>query len=218
MRKFADPAPLGLSAFALTTFVLSLINTQQRDVTIPNVVVGLALFYGGLGQLLAGMWEFASGNTFGATAFTSYGGFWMSYATVLLPNSGVLAAYQGTTQLHDALGYYLLGWAVFTFILFLATFRSTAALTTLFFLLTVTFVLLSAGEFTQHVTWTKAGGWLGIVVACVAWYAAGAVLITRESSYFELPVGPLPKSFETRFGGVGIEGGVKPGEEIAHDS
>ena len=83
--NIANPAPLGLSAFALTTFVLSLINMQTRAVTAPNLVVAAAYGYGGLVQLLAGMWEMAVGNTFGATALSSYGGFWIAFGIVLTP-------------------------------------------------------------------------------------------------------------------------------------
>ncbi|KAI6943703.1 Acetate permease, partial [Hortaea werneckii] len=84
-RKFANPAPLGLSAFALTTFVLSLINLGTRGISGPSIVIGPAFGYGGLVQLLAGMWEMAVGNTFGATALSSYGGFWIGTAIILTP-------------------------------------------------------------------------------------------------------------------------------------
>src|SRR5215469_3400867 len=105
----ANPAPLGLCAFALTTFVLSSINAGWFPAGATNVVVGLALFYGGLGQVIAGIWELKSGNTFGATAFTSYGGFWLSFGVILIPGSGVLTAI--APVIHPALGVYLLAWA-----------------------------------------------------------------------------------------------------------
>ena len=119
-RKFANPGPLGLSAFALTTFFLSLVNAQARDVTVPDVVTGLgipspylmlilALAYGGFAQFMAGMWEFVTGNTFGAVAFTSYGAFWISFATILIPGFGVAAAYPSAIELTNALGHYLTG-------------------------------------------------------------------------------------------------------------
>ncbi|KAL8893931.1 MAG: hypothetical protein Q9207_008565, partial [Kuettlingeria erythrocarpa] len=111
-RKFANPAPLGLSAFALTTFVLSLINMSTRNVAEPNLVVGLAFGYGGLVQLLAGMWEMAVGNTFGATALSSYGGFWLSFAIILTPGGfQIEEAYlseQSITAFHDAFGFFLM--------------------------------------------------------------------------------------------------------------
>lgn len=96
-NNFANPAPLGLSAFALTTFVLSLINLKTRGIAEPNIVVALAFGYGGLVQLCAGMWEMAVGNTFGATALSSYGGFWLSFAIVLTPGGfAIVSQLEGT--------------------------------------------------------------------------------------------------------------------------
>src|SRR6266516_3112819 len=126
----ANPAPLGLCGFALTTFVLSSINAGWFPDKGTNIVVGLALFYGGLAQLCAGMWEFRSGNTFGATAFSSYGAFWLSFAAIFIPGTGILAAI--TPVLHQALGVYLLGWTIFTGLMFLGTFRSNIALMAVF--------------------------------------------------------------------------------------
>ncbi|CAG8803251.1 17251_t:CDS:2, partial [Racocetra persica] len=176
--KIANPGPLGLSGFALTTFVLSIHNAGSTTVPSPSITLGLALFYGGLVQLLAGMWEFKTGNTFGATAFSSYGGFWMSFAVIIFPGLNVTAA----PNFEQALGIYLLGWTIFTFLLFLATFRSTGGIMALFFFLTLTFLLLTIGCFTSA-TATKIGGVLGIITAFIAWYNALAGLIT----YFTLP-------------------------------
>ncbi|RMZ77097.1 hypothetical protein DV737_g4545, partial [Chaetothyriales sp. CBS 132003] len=100
-RKFANPAPLGLSAFALTTFLLSLINLGTLNVTSPAIIISLAFGYGGLVQLLAGMWEMAVGNTFGATALSSYGGFWISFAIILTPGGFQVEA---TTESADGVG------------------------------------------------------------------------------------------------------------------
>lgn len=98
-KDFANPAPLGLSAFALTTFVLSLINMGTRGIAHPNIVVALAYGYGGLVQLLAGMWEMAVGNTFGATALSSYGGFWISFAIILTPGGfNIVSTLEDTTE------------------------------------------------------------------------------------------------------------------------
>ncbi|CEQ39599.1 SPOSA6832_01151 [Sporobolomyces salmonicolor] len=158
-RRFANPAPLGLSAFALTTFLLSLINVGARGVSVPNVVVGPALFYGGLGQLLAGMWEFACGNTFGATAFTSYGGFWMSYAFIVSPWSAIGAAYA------DAVMF------IFTFIMLIASLRSSIALSGVFFWLTITFLLLAIAELGvgNASAIQTAGGAFGLITAFNGW-------------------------------------------------
>ncbi|CAG8458074.1 6323_t:CDS:2 [Cetraspora pellucida] len=182
--KIANPGPLGLSGFALTTFVLSIHNAGSSDVAAPNITVGLALFYGGLVQLLAGMWEFKTGNTFGATAFSSYGGFWMSFAAILIPGFGI----SGSEGLAHAIGIYLLAWTIFTFLLFLATFRSNVGILLLFLFLTLTFLLLTIGVFTTEKTTppepakiaiaTKIGGVLGIITALIAWYNALAGLVT----------------------------------------
>ncbi|CAG8760038.1 7446_t:CDS:2, partial [Acaulospora morrowiae] len=115
--KSANPTPLGLSSFALTLFVLSIHNVGYTEM--PTIIIGLTLFYGGLIQLLAGMWEFRANNMFAATAFSSYGGFWLSLI-VLLPG----ASFTNDKDFDYGLGIYLAGWTLFTLLLLLATFRS----------------------------------------------------------------------------------------------
>ncbi|KAI5474862.1 glyoxylate pathway regulator [Pseudohyphozyma bogoriensis] len=194
-RRFGNPAPLGLCGFALTTFVLSLVNVNARSVSTPNVVVGLGLFYGGLAQLLAGMWEFATGNTFGATAFSSYGGFWMSFAFLISDWSGIGSAYATTEEFEHAIGFFLLGWMIFTFIMFLASLKSSVALSGVFFFLTITFMLLGISKFFLTNTHIGiAGGVFGLITAFNAWYVAAANLLTPDTSYFVLPIGPLTKN------------------------
>jgi len=200
-RKFANPAPLGLCAFALTTFVLSMINVNARGLFDNNsIVIGLAFGYGGLAQLLAGMWEFAAGNTFGATAFSSYGGFWLSFAFILWPGTGFGAstiAKGGEAAVANAIGLYLAGWFIFTFIMLIATLRSSIGLIGVFFFLTITFLLLFAGYFqlahgaSNAVTLIKAGGAFGIITAFNAWYVALTGLLTPETSFFTLPTGQI---------------------------
>src|SRR5258706_848166 len=137
----ANPAPLGLSAFALTTFVLSAANANLF--TGATIVVGLAIFYGGLAQLLAGLQEFKAGNTFGATAFCSYGGFWLALGLVLLPPTGIAAALG--KDLGTALGVFLLGWTIFTGMMFLGSLRLSGALLGVFGFLFLTFLFLTIG-------------------------------------------------------------------------
>jgi hypothetical protein len=168
VAQIANPAPLGLAAFALTTFVLSAANAKLYDGA--QIVIGLAFFYGGLAQILAGMWEFKTGNTFGATAFTSYGAFWIAFATTLQLK---------LVQNHEEVGFFLLGWTIFTGILLLASLRTTAA-----------FILLTIGEFTGGST-SQLGGYFGLATAAVAWYAAAAGLLISGKSAFTLPVGPI---------------------------
>jgi len=176
----ANPGPLGLSAFALTTFVLSCTNAGLIP-TLPGfaIVVGLALFYGGIAQILAGMWEFRTGNTFGATAFTSYGAFWMAVGWSI-QNKLIL--------LPTAFGYFLLGWTIFTGIMFLGTLRINMALMAVFAVLFLTFLSLAIGELGGGSIFGTIGGWLGILTALIAWYTALAGLLGR-TGIFSLPVG-----------------------------
>ena len=186
----ANPGPLGLSAFALTTFVLSSINAGWFPAGATTIVVGLALFYGGLAQLLAGMWEFKTGNTFGATAFTSYGAFWLSFAAIFIPAFNI-AGSLGTST-HQALGVYLLAWTIITAILLVASLRSNIALIAVFAFLTLTFLCLTIGELAPSTTtFHTLGGYLGIITAIVAWYTALAGLLSSGRSSFSLPVWPI---------------------------
>ncbi|KAJ3111915.1 hypothetical protein HK100_002506, partial [Physocladia obscura] len=193
MSAIGNPGPLGLSAFALTTFVLSLYNIEVLSITNTAPVIGLAIFYGGAVQILAGQWEFAAGNTFGATAFTSYGGFWLSFAAIFIPGFNILGSYDTDTiaQLPDALGIYLTGWLIFTFILFIASFRSNVGTVALFGFLTITFLFLALSKFVTDADTSlhlqKAGGAFGVITAFIAWYNAAHVLITSDSSFVDLP-------------------------------
>ena len=191
----ANPAPLGLCAFALTTFVLSMYNTGaivSLRSTSHGVVLGLALFYGGLCQLLAGMWEFSTGNTFGALAFSSYGGFWMSFAALFINAFGFLNGYTDKTDLHNCLGIYLFAWCIFSGLMTIAAHRTTLVLFTLFFTVFMTFLFLAISEFRMGDLYVRrTGGIWGIIAATIAWYAAYAGLLTKKNSLFTLPVGEM---------------------------
>ncbi len=186
----ADPGPLGLAGFAMTTFVLSVFNANIiGNAKLGTVVLPLALFYGGLVQLLAGMWEFRKGNTFGALAFSSFGAFWLSYAgyaKFVVP--GMPAA-----QVHEATGLFLLVWTIFTAYMLIASMRTNAAVMAVFLTLTVTFLLLTIGELGQHTTITKAGGWVGLVTAVAAWYASFAGVTNATWGRTVLPMIPLAR-------------------------
>lgn len=205
-RKFANPAPLGLSAFALTTFVLSLINIGVRGVSEPNMVTGLAFGYGGLVQLLAGMWEMAVGNTFGATALSSYGGFWIAFAIILTPGFGVGEGYAeaGVNAENYALGYFLAGWFIFTTILLICTLRSTVAFFLLFFFLDLAFLFLflahlyPSAEGAVHKQLNQTGGYFGLFAAFMAWYNALAGIADSSNSFFLIPVAHFPWSDKGR--------------------
>lgn len=183
----ADPGPLGLAAFALTTFVLSMFNANLVSSGGEPIVFGLALAYGGLAQLLAGMWEFRTGNTFGAVAFSSYGAFWLSFwAFVQFFEKSVPPADAG-----HAVGLFLIAWGIFTTYMFVASLRTTAAISLVFVLLAATFFLLGIGNAGAHPNIIKAGGWCGLLTAAAAWYASFAAVTNSTFGRTILPVRPL---------------------------
>jgi uncharacterized protein len=182
----ADPAPLGLGAFAMTTFALSIANTNVWGAG-AAAALALALVYGGAAQLLAGMWEFVRKNTFGAVAFTSYGAFWISFYVLsrsILP--GIRIALAPT-----AVGVFLLCWTIFTFYMTIASFRVSGAVVAVFVLLTITFVLLTIGAFESMANVTKAGGWVGVATAAAAWYASFAGVVNETFKKTLIPTVPL---------------------------
>jgi succinate-acetate transporter protein len=183
----ADPGPLGLAAFALTTFVLSMFNAKLVSAAGEPVVLGLALAYGGIAQLLAGMWEFRTGNTFGAVAFSSYGAFWLSFwALVVFYAPKIPEADAG-----HAIGLYLWAWAIFTTYMLVAALRTTAAVALVFLLLSITFILLAIGDSGGHENVTKWGGYVGLATALAAWYASFAGVLNSTFGRTVLPVMPL---------------------------
>jgi len=183
----ADPGPLGLGAFALTTFVLSMFNSQLVSVNGEPVVLGVALAYGGIAQLLAGMWEFRTGNTFGAVAFSSFGAFWLSYFVLVTFNVGDIPE----ADAGHAIGLYLIAWGIFTLYMFIASLRTTGAVALVFALLTITFFLLGIGDAGAHENVTKAGGYFGLATAAAAWYASFAAVTNSTFGRTVLPVMPL---------------------------
>jgi succinate-acetate transporter protein len=188
-NKIANPGPLGLSAFALTTFILSLGNAGLGSTAGLGVVLGLAIFVGGAAQFAAGMWEFRSGNTFGATAFTSYGAFWMSFAAI-----NILAFWNAKLAPDaKAVGWYLIGWAIFTGLMTLGTFRINLGLVGVFVALFLAFLLLGLGALNGQAAGTgltQIGGYVGIVTAILAWYVALAGVLSSVGLNI-LPVFPM---------------------------
>ncbi len=186
----ANPAPLGLAGFAMTTFVLSMINGNIVSGTDVPVVLGLALAYGGLAQLLAGMWEFRAGNTFGAVAFSSYGAFWISFFILIQFNAGSLVpAHAG-----HAVGLYLWAWAIFTGYMTLAALRTNAAVLLGFVLLTITFALLGAGNSGGNMSTVHWAGYIGLATAAAAWYASFAQVINSTFGKTVAPLFPLNRA------------------------
>ncbi|MBS1880893.1 MAG: acetate uptake transporter [Actinobacteria bacterium] len=183
----ADPGPLGLAGFALTTFVLSMFNAGLVSKTAEPVVLGVALAYGGIAQLLAGMWEFRTGNTFGAVAFTSFGAFWISFwALVTFFVKDIPAGEVGA-----GVGLYLISWGIFTTYMLVASLRTTVAVALVFLLLAATFFLLGIGEANGSTGMVEVGGWFGLATAVAAWYASFAAVTNSTFGRTVLPVKSL---------------------------
>jgi len=189
--RTADPAPLGLAAFAMTTFCLSLGNANVWSGG-ADAALALALVYGGSVQLLAGMWEFTRRNTFGALAFSSYGAFWISYYVFV---KFVAPGIKSPTEASLAVSVFLLSWTIFTFYMIFASLRVSGAIVVVFVLLTVTFLLLTLGSFQASTGLTKAGGWVGVATAAAAWYASFGGVVNETFKKTVIPLLPLaPKS------------------------
>ena len=178
----ADPAALGLAGFGVTTLVLSVFNAGILNGKLEGVVFPLALIYGGIAQLLGGMWEFKRGNVFGAAAFTSYGAFWLSFYFY----ANTFAAGLPAAEAYKATGLFLLVWTLFTAIMTVAAFGLNGVIKTLFVVLLITFILLTIGDFATGASatkdiWTKIGGYAGILTALIALY--GVLGIVSNSTY-----------------------------------
>jgi succinate-acetate transporter protein len=208
----ANSVPLGLSAFALSLFVLSMYYAGATVVVsgTVSVAMGLALFYGGLIQLIAGLLQFRSGHNLYALFFCSYAGYFLSLAALYISSFGFFttaatttpASYSDMTAMNNALGVYYLGWSIFTACLLIASVRTNAVLILLLFFLTVTYTLLTAsffnagtiGAISSNINTTnwnvqRAAGAFGILTAVIAWFGAFASLLKKgENSYFNLPV------------------------------
>jgi hypothetical protein len=186
----ANPAPLGLFAFGLTTLMLNLVNSKLVVIGTEGLVIGYGMFFGGMVQLLAGMWEFRKNNTFGATAFSSYGAFWMGLSIwyMLVKTHATYPAPDG-----NGVAAILSVWGMFTALMFVGTLKINRALQAVFLTLTILFFMLAAGDATGNVNITKAAGYEGIVCAFTAIYAAWAQVINEVWGRIVLPLGPMKK-------------------------
>jgi hypothetical protein len=201
----ADPAPLGLAAFGITTLVLSCINAGWVGAVNEPIVLALAIPFGGGVQILAGMWAFRRGSTFAATAFSAYGAFWISFFLIVQYFAGAVVA--GTAKalgpgattaqiaaaagdhLNVILGLYLFAWGVFTTYMFLASLAGPRAIQLVFFLLTLTFFALAIGKWNASESWTHIGGFLGVLTAVGALYTSFADVANANFKRSVLPTG-----------------------------
>ncbi len=183
----ANPAPLGLLCFALTTILLSAHNAGLF--ALDAMILAMAIFYGGLAQIVAGIFEWRKANTFATTAFISYGSFWLSLAgLIILPKLGLAEKPSAT-----AMAAYLGIWGLMSFIMFIGTLRLNRALQITFFLLTIAFALLSIGDLTGNKLFTQIAGWEGIVLGFSAMYTGLAQVLNEVYGRIIWPLGPVQK-------------------------
>jgi uncharacterized protein len=180
--KFANPAPLGLAGFALTTWLLSMINIGWFDSTAMPMVLASAFAFGGAAQFCAGLLEYPRGNTFGFVAFCGYGAFWWTFA--------LFVEFLGGTVPVVFVGWFLMLWGVFTFFMWFATFRANRILQSIFLSLWITFLLLALGEWFSATALHVAGGYFGLLTAALAFYLAAADVINETRGKVVLPIGP----------------------------
>jgi uncharacterized protein len=183
----ADPAPLGLAAFALTTFLLSVANAGLMKNGTGDAWLGYAIAYGGLAQLLAGMWEFRNRNVFGATAFSTYGGFWIGLALWVIFVAEKAPA--GSPAVGKDIAWILLAFAIFNTYMLLWSTQLNMAVFLVFLTLELTEIVLFIGGFAANTSIIKVGGYIGIITALVAWYTSAAGVISGMSGRPVLPVG-----------------------------
>ncbi|MDR1767103.1 MAG: acetate uptake transporter [Propionibacteriaceae bacterium] len=184
-RPLADPGPLGLAAFALTTFVLSVFNAGLLPASAEAVVFGLALFYGGIVQVAAGVLEIFKNNTFGALAFCSYGGFWLAFWYL-----ATQASFADGAPKAQAVGVFLLAWTIFTAYMLFTVAHVQIGLTVTFAVLEIAFIGLTVGDLFGIEAATRVGGWFGLAAAFAAWYCSFAGLLQNTLGRVVLPVGP----------------------------
>lgn len=183
----ANPAPLGLLGFGMTTVLLNLHNAGFFP--LDAMILAMGVFYGGIGQIIVGAMEWKKNNTFGATAFTSYGLFWLTLvALILLPKTGMVAAPSS-----QAMGFYLSTWGLFSAVLFLGTFRLNRALQVVFGSLTVLFFLLAAGDFTGNHHLHVIAGYEGIFCGLSAIYTGLAQVMNEVFDREVAPIGAMQK-------------------------
>ena len=186
--NFGNPAPLGLVGFGLTTVVLSMVNAGILPQAGENVVIPLALAFGGLIQMIAGTLEFKTGNSFGMTAFLSYGAFWWWFALMLVFGHTGVIDLKGA---ESTIAVTLIAWGVFTMYMWVGTFKLTRALWLVFLTLWITFYLLGFGMLFGSAGISHAGGWIGLLCGLLAMYTSFALVTNATWGKTVLPVGPL---------------------------
>jgi len=186
-----NPGPLGLMAFGMTTILLNVHNAGL--IPLSGIILAMGIFYGGIAQVIAGIMEWKKNSTFGMTAFLSYGLFWLTFVGIFALPKWIGTADLDLSATSTALGYYLIAWGMFTALMFVGTLRINRSLQTVFFSLTILFILLAVGEWTGNATITKIAGWEGIFVGFSAVYGSIAQVWNELYGRVVLPIGPYKK-------------------------
>lgn len=199
-HKFGNPVPFGVLSFSVSLLVLSLVNCQARGVTNANGTVGLCFFYAGFIELCAGMWCIVLENTWAATLLTSFAGFWFSKGIFLIDAWGIMSSFETPDELHNFLGFFVMGFSVLAVVMWMLTFKSTWVLFTMMCFVVLTFITTAASELaftssqTAFINLTKASGYFGIITACFGFYIAYEGMATKENALFVPPVLLMPST------------------------
>lgn len=191
-RPMGNPVPVGLSGFAICCFVVSLINCQARGVTNAKIIAASALFFGGIIETVAGFWCLLIENTFAATVLGAYGGFWLGFGGILLDSFGIASSYSSDQEYRNALAFYLTAWVIFSFMMWLCTFKATWPFFIVFLFVWVFILLLAIGYFINSTPLIKAGGVVGVLASLNAFYIIFAAVADETNSYITIKATPMP--------------------------
>ncbi|ODQ82753.1 hypothetical protein BABINDRAFT_159268 [Babjeviella inositovora NRRL Y-12698] len=185
-RKFANVAPMGLAAFSIPTMCMAFVNLGATGGTNISALIGAAFFLAGMVEILAGMWEVVMENTFGATVFTIYGAFWLSYGSILCDSFGIIASYKSAAEFDKMMGSFCAVWALFSFLAFLCTLKTTVSFCGQFLFITLMFIVFTVVQFTQSPGWTKTAGVIGLITSLFGFYNMFAGMVDTANSYILL--------------------------------
>ncbi|ODV61971.1 acetate uptake transporter family protein ASCRUDRAFT_33141 [Ascoidea rubescens DSM 1968] len=191
-NRIANPVPLGLATFSFCVLFISLVNAQVRGVTNVNIVIGASFFFGGVIELIAGVIALFLENTFAGVVLAGYAGFWLSYAPILTDSFGIRSSYETEEEFNNAMGFFLTGWMIFSFLLLLCTLKADWGFFLLFVFINLFVLMLTIGTFTGNVNVTKAGGYLGIIASCIGWYNMYSGIANDQNTYFHFKPIPMP--------------------------
>lgn len=194
--EYANPVPAGLAAFSASAISLGLVQMHARSVTLASTLLGAFLTTSGLVEIIVGVLCFVIGNTWACCTFLMFGGFWSSYSFVLMDVGSISTAYENSYEYNQSVAIFFLPWAMFSFFLWICTFKSTVALTSLMFLIWLFVLLFTIAQFIDSVKVFKAGGFFAILAGCFGFYNMLAGLVDNSNAYFTIKPIPLPQQYD----------------------